>query len=690
MESLLLEIGSEEIPAGYIVPALEALARALDTKLEAARIAHSKPRTYGTPRRLAIILDEVADRQESVVTEMIGPPKSVAFDDAGKPKVPAVKFAEKAGVAVEELTFQETEKGVYLCAKKQDEGRDTLSILQELLPEIISHIPFPKSMRWAALTGTFARPVFSLVALLGNEIIPFAWNGVTSGRQTRGHFFMAPDPIDIQAPGDYVAALVKAKVIVDIPTRRKMVKEGVEAAAKSLGGEAIEDEELVDIVTNLLEYPAPVGGRFETGFLEVPDKVLITAMREHQKYFAIQDNEGKLMPCFVAVNNTQCKDPQLVATGHERVLRARLSDAKFFFDVDKKQSMEDWVTRLEGILFQKKLGTVREKVARVEEMARFLAGTPEIGGDPEKALQAAHFSKADLVSGLVVEFTKLQGVMGKAYANLAGLDKEVASAVEEHYLPAYSGGPLPQTKTGDAVAIADKMDSLCGCFAVGLIPSGNRDPYALRRQAIGVIRIFQEKGYALSLGAVVDKGLELVKDKATEDLSETREKVISFMADRLAHMLAEQGFSKDVIQAAIAISCDDIPYLWQRVAAVEKLKTLPDYEALAQTFKRVANIIKQAAEKGALPEKNVDPSLFEKDCEQALLDAFKATEEKINGLGVDEALLEIAKLRPAVDVFFVDVMVMAEDEKVRENRLALLAGIAGLFGRFADFSRIST
>ncbi|SHL39181.1 glycyl-tRNA synthetase beta chain [Desulfatibacillum alkenivorans DSM 16219] len=689
MQPLLLEIGSEEIPAGYIVPALEALAQALDAKLESARIAHSKPKVYGTPRRLAVILDEVAEKQESVTTEMVGPPKSVAFDDEGKPKVPAVKFAEKAGVAVEELRFQETEKGVYLCAKIQDEGKETLGILQEMLPEIISHIPFPKSMRWAALPGTFARPVFSILALLGDQVIPFEWNGVTTGRQTRGHYFMAPGAIDIQTPSEYVDALEKAKVIADIPARRQMVKEGVDAIAKELGGEAIEDEELVDIVANLVEFPAPVGGKFETGFLEVPDKVLITAMREHQKYFAIQDKDGKLMPCFVAVNNTQCKDPQLVATGHERVLRARLSDAKFFWDVDKKQSMEDWVKRLDRVLFQKKLGSVGEKVARVEEMAKFLAAAPEIGGDPEKAQMAAHFCKADLVSGVVIEFTKLQGVMGKAYASLAGMDAETASALEEHYLPAYSGGPLPRTKTGDAVAMADKMDSLCGCFAVGLIPSGNRDPYALRRQGIGVIRILQEKGYSLSLGAIVDKGLELVKDKADQDLAETREKVVSFLADRMAHMLSEQGFSKDVIQAAVAISCDDVPYLWKRVAAVEKLKTLPDYEALAQTFKRVANIIKQAAEKGTLSDQKVDPALFEKDCEKDLLEAFTAMEAKVSGLGVDQALLEVAKLRPAVDAFFDDVMVMAEDMKVRENRLALLAGIAGLFGRFADFSRIS-
>lgn len=694
MQSLLLEVGTEEIPAGYIQPALDAMALGLCQNLDNARISHSRPMVFGTPRRLAMILDTVAEKQKAVTIELMGPPKKIAYDEDGNPKIPAIKFAEKAGVGVEEISFKETKKGVYLCAKTSDPGVGAIEILAKILPDLINAVPFPKSMRWADLPQSFARPIHTIAALFGDKIIPFTWNKIKSGNISHGHFFMAPEKIIISSADIYLKKLSDAKVVADISKRRQMVKKGVDLIAKSLGGQAIKDEQLLDIVTNLVEFPAPAGGRFETDFLQVPEEVLITAMREHQKYFAIRDFSGKLMPCFVAVNNTECKDPQLVATGHERVLRARLSDAQFFYDTDKLQSMEDWTNRLSGILFQKKLGSLREKVDRVEKMAEFLAQSPEIAGPVEKAKKAAHLCKADLVSQVVVEFPKLQGVMGRVYAKLAGEDENVCKAIEEHYLPAYSGGPLPETKEGSIVAVADKMDSLCGCFAAGLIPTGNRDPYALRRQAIGVIRIFLKNSYSISLGKVVKKGLELVGEKAAKSSAETFDKIMPFLADRMAHMLAEQGFSKDVVQAVIAISSDDAPYLWQRVKAVEKLKKLPDYEALAIGFKRVVNIINQAKEKGELLQKQVDENLFEKPCENALHKAFKAAREKVDILlkdaAVDQALLEIAGLRPFVDDFFEYVMVMAEDKKIRENRLALLGEISGLFGCFADFSKIST
>lgn len=690
MNNLLLEIGTEEIPAGYIKPALDALADNLTKKLDNARISHGKARRFSTPRRLVLMVADVADKQKTVTETILGPPEKIALDADGKFTIPAVKFAEKAGVSVDKLNIVETEKGRYLGAKKTEKGLASKTLLKTIIPEVILATPFPKSMKWADLSIQFARPIQTILALLGKQIVPFTLDGtIKSGRYTMGHMFMNKGKISIPDPGAYVEKMEAANVIVNFDQRRKMTVETVNQAAGAIGGTVLPDDELFDIVTNLVEIPIATAGKFDDLFLEVPKEVLITAMREHQKYFAVVDQSGALMPGFIAVNNTRTKDMDLVATGHERVLRARLSDARFFFQADMKDTMDQWSEKLKRVLFQAKLGSMHEKTLRVKTLAGYLADQfkPEL---KENVQRAAILSKADLVSQVVVEFPKLQGVMGRIYAEKKGEEKDVATAIEEHYRPTYSGGKLPETDTGALLSIAEKIDTICGCFSVGLIPTGASDPYALRRQGIGIIQIMRNKQFKFSLKTLIQESVSLFSDKTDRPASETVGLVYTFLKNRLSRILADEGFSKDVINAVVSVSSENIPDVEKRTSALENLKGRTDFEPLAAAFKRVGNILKKA--KG-FTGGVVNPALFENDTESALYDACLSVKEKVDDKlaagDTQSALLIIATLRGTVDSFFDDVMVMAEDEALRNNRLALLASISDIFSKIADFSMIS-
>ncbi len=692
MNTLLLEIGAEEIPAGYIQPALKALAETLSAKLEKARIGHGAIDTYGTPRRLAVMVADVVGKQQSVTTEMLGPPRKIGFDDKGNPTVAAEKFAEKAGVKVGSLKTKEKERGIYLFAKKLERGVATSTVLKQILPGIILNTPFPKTMRWMDLDIAFARPMHSILALLGDRVVSFTVGNVKSGRYTRGHSFMYPKKIKIQHPDEYIETLRQASVIADIAERRAMVEEQVAAEARTSGGAVLEDPELVDIVTNLVEYPLATAGGFEAEFLEVPREVLITAMREHQKYFAVIDASGDLMPKFIPVNNTRTRDMALVATGHERVLRARLSDAKFFYNADVQIPVEERVAKLNGVLFQAKLGSMYAKTERIGGLGGFLADA--VGGDAQLKTdfgRAARQCKSDLVSQVVVEFPKLQGVMGRVYAVVAGENSEVAAAIEEHYRPTRSGGALPETATGSLLSIADKIDSICGCFSVGLIPTGAADPYALRRQGIGVIQIMRAREFAFSLKSLIKFGIEQFGDKVAANVADVTDQIYVFLQRRIARILVDEGFSKDVVAAVTSVSVDHIPHVWKRVQALETLKGAADFEPLAVAFKRVANIMKKS---GQAAGDSVDQSLFKDTAETDLFKAVQAVRQEVAGClesgNFDKALARIASLRPAVDVFFDEVLVMAENESLRSNRLSLLGSIVDLFDQFADFTKLST
>ena len=696
MTTLLLEIGTEEIPAGYILPALEALSATLLKKLTEARIEHGSSQIYGTPRRLTVKVENVASKQQSVISEVIGPPAKIGFDENGKPTMAAQKFAEKIGVPVSKLAVKETPRGAYLSAQKRERGLTTQTLLKGILPPVILSTPFPKKMRWADLDIEFARPIHTILALLGKSVISFKLGNLKSGRYTCGHSFMAPAKIKLDNTDEYLDKLRAAHVVADMQERKKILTERIADVARELGGRILSDEELVDINNNLVEYPIPVAGKFDTEFLEVPDEVLITVMREHQKYFAVVDRNHNLMPCFIAVNNTAARDLALSATGHERVIRARLADAQFFYQGDLEVTNDERVEKLKRVLFQAELGTVFEKSERVAKIAEVLSASTQNGNDLKKqVLRAARLSKSDLVSQVVGEFPKLQGVMGRIYAEIAGEPPDVAAAIEEHYRPLYSGAPLPETLVGAIVSIADKMDSICGCFSVGLIPTGASDPYALRRQGIGIVQIMTDKGLSFPLRELIRSSVEQFGDKGTREIDDLVEKVTTFLQNRIAYLLAEEGFSKDVIAAIVSVSVDDVPNVRNRVKALESLKARPDFEPLAVGFKRVVNIIRKSGQKeeGAAPEA-IDTKLFEHESEGALFEEFKAVDQKVSDAmekgSFDRALVEIASLRDAVDRFFDGVMVMAEDTGIRRNRLALLGHIAGLFGKFADFSKLST
>ena len=691
MKKLLLEIGAEEIPAGYIAPALKALSTTLKNKLTAARIANGAVSTYGTPRHLAVVIDNVATRQKTVTTEVLGPPQKVAYDAAGNPTVAIQKFAEKVGVDVGALKLKKTEKGSYVCAKVVERGLATRTILKQMLPEVILSIPFPKTMKWGELNITFARPIHSILALLGSQIVPFQLGNIRSGRTTYGHSYMNPSKIKISEPEEYVDKLQAAHVVVDMAVRKKATVREIEAAAAGVGGNILPDEELLDIVTNLVEYPVATAGRFDEDFLDIPREILITAMREHQKYFAVVDDAGNLMPYFIAVNNTRTKDLSLVARGHERVLRARLADAQFFYQSDVKVLFGPWNERLRGVLFQAALGTMAEKIQRVMKIGAYVAGLVSTDSAfHERVVRAAGLCKADLVSQVVVEFPKLQGIMGRVYATFSREPADVASAIEEHYRPTYSGGPLPETVTGAVLAIADKIDSICGCFSVGLVPTGASDPYALRRQGIGIINIMLDQGLSIPLKDMIVKSLALFSEKSPKNVAETAENVLTFLKNRMSRQLVEEGCSKDVIAAVVSAGVETVPEVWSRVNALERLKGAPDFEPLAVSFKRVVNIIRKAEGfEGVVVDKQLFEHPSEHDLSAAFMDVRQRALAHLEEGRFEEGLLEIASLRDCVDAFFDGVLVMAEDKNVRLNRLALLGNIAELFDKFADFSKLS-
>lgn len=716
MRDLLVEIGAEEIPAGYIIPALEAFRENLLKSMERFRIEHGKAQIFGTPRRLAVIVKDVALMQSAQASTMTGPPVSAGFDKEGRPTIAAHKFAEKAGVTIEEIKILETEKGSYLTALKQERCDTTAAILESTLPELILATPFPKSMRWGDLAISFARPIISVLALLGESVLKFEIGtstplsrSIESSDFVFGHQFMHPGKFKVSSASEYIDVLRSVGVIADIEERKALLKEKIEAVARENGSTILKDDELIDIVTNLVESPWPVMGRFDDRFLEVPDEALITAMREHQKYFSLTESNGALKPCFIAVNNTCTKDMNVVARGHERVLRARLSDAQFFYKVDLESTMDQFAEKLKKVTFQAQLGSMFEKRERLVELGSYIVdllnqteradnqpGSLRSSRDVQQlkadVIRAAQICKADLVSQMVIEFTKLQGVIGRVYAEKGGENREVSTAVEQHYRPVHSGAELPDTMTGKIVAIADKIDTICGCFSIDLVPTGASDPYALRRQSIGIIQIMMASEFTFSLKAVVERSVSLyLSESATERERQksVTENVLGFIKTRMANMLVDQGHSKEAVASALTVGFDNLPDTLLRIKALDKLRQAEDFEPLSAAFKRVVNILK----KSDIAEKvEIDDSLFYSDSERSLYTASKRLSALVDDLiskgDYDSALKEIASLRPEVDSFFDDVMVMVDDLPVRNNRIALLSAVASIFEDIADFSQI--
>ena len=685
IKELFLEIGTEEIPAGFIPRAMAEMEAMITKELNNARLSFGEIRTLATPRRLTLVVKDIPAVQPDAEITATGPSKKAAFDSEGKPTKAAEGFARGQGVDVSALQILATEKGEYLAVTKMETGRPTFELLSEMLPGLISNIPFKKSMRWGDLDVRFARPIHWIVALFDGIIVPFEFGNIASSNVSRGHRFMANTTFPVRDFNHYLDECERHFVIPDPERRKDIIRRETHRVAIAAGGHLLPDEELLDQVTYLVEYPSAVHGTFSEEFLKVPREVLITSMRSHQRYFSIVDANGKLIPGFITINNTLSSDPSVVVKGNERVLRARLSDARFFFEEDKKVKLDERVESLKKVVYQQKLGTSFEKMERFKSLAESLADklNPAV---KKQSARAAWLCKADLVSAMVGEFPEVQGIMGREYALLEGEDAGVASAIAEHYLPIQAGGALPSSDIGAFVSIADKLDTVCGCFGIGLIPTGAADPYALRRATIGIIAIILDNNYRIPLTTLINEALELLTAKLLRPKGQVADDVLEFFRGRFVNLLSNE-YPSDIVDAVVAAGFNDLVSVRARIAALTAFKNHPDFEPLAGAFKRVGNIIKEGN------DTPVDPNLFEDPAEHALYDTFQgvknAADKKVLEGAWLEALTEIATLRNSIDSFFDKVMVMADDERVRSNRLALLTGIARMFGSIADFSRIS-
>ena len=676
---LLFEIGVEELPASFVAGALEAMPELAKALLAQARLAHGDVRALGTPRRLALLVDDLADRQADLSEKVLGPPKAAAFEPDGTPKKAAIGFAKKLGVAVEELVVEETDKGAYVAGVRKECGKDAAEVLPELLAELCRRIPFRKSMRWGEGDVAFGRPVHWLVALHGERVVPVAFAGIVADRRTLGHRFLAPAPIALGSAREYVAALREAHVIVDPEERERVMVERLEAAAERAGGRVVPDPFLVRENASLVEEPHVILGSFDPAFLELPDEVTIEVMRGHQRYFALRAPDGKLLPRYLAVVNTS-RAPEIIARGNDRVLRARLADARFYVEEDLARGLSSRVPELDRIVFQAKLGTVGERVRRLEVL---------VGDDPA-AREAARLCKADLVTLIVGELPELQGVMGRWYALREGVAPEVADAIRDHYLPRGAGDDVPSAIPSARLAIADRADLLVGCFGLGQVPSGSADPFGLRRAALGIVRIALEGPIDVDLGATLRAAHRAYRDqgKPVGEEAAVLAGLDDFFRGRLRALFTER-YPTDVVDACLgAWDGGSIRDLAARLAAVEAFRHLPAYESLAVAFKRAYNIAKDA------PDGDPDPKLMTEDAERALAERFTSLAPALRAAtearDYHRALRMVAEqLREPIDRFFDSVFVMVDDAVVRDNRLRLLGRIARALTAIAHFHLLS-
>lgn len=682
MLSYLLEIGVEELPASYVRSGLESLAAAAKQKLEALRLAPASLRALGTPRRLSLLI-EVPDAQPNREETVTGPPWAVAFKD-GEPTKAALGFAKKNGVDASALKKVETPKGDYVAADVREEGQPAADVLKSVLPEIIAKAHFRKAMRWGEGVHSFGRPIHWMISLLGDEVVPFEYAGVTAGRQTRGHRFLSPETFEIANVGEYEAKLAEASVIVDVAERTGAMNEGLEAAAKECGGVVVEDAFLVEENASMVEKPFVVPGTIDDEFLELPDEVVISVMRDHQRYFALRDDAGKLLPRYLNVVNT-AKSPKTIAAGNDRVLRARLADARFFVQEDRKVKLESRLPKLDTVTFQKKLGSIGDKRRRIMALATKLA--EGAGVDVTKAEEAAKLCKADLESLIVFEFPELQGQMGRFYALHEGIDGEVADAIAEHYMPAGASDAVAPSAIGAIVGLADRIDTLVGCFGIGQKPSSSADPFGLRRAALGVIRTALEGSLDVNLPELVAMAREVYGEQFS---SEMDAELLTFFEARL-RAIYKESHPGDLVDATLSAWGFEtgLRDLDARMKAVAAFRSHDAFDTLAVAFKRAFNISKDI-EGGP-----VDVSLFSEPAEKVLLETYEGIEEELaanlDAMRYDAALALIGeRLRGPIDQYFDDVFVMSDDLAVRNNRLRQLKRICDRVTSIVHFHRLSS
>lgn len=681
-KNLLLEIGTEEIPARFMPNVLKQLESLATDKLKQLRIQFKVVKVYGTPRRMALMVEGLAEKQADISTESKGPSIKVAFDGEGKATKAAQGFARGQNVAVEELFVKDD----YVYAKINETGKNVEEILPELLVEIINSLNFPKNMRWADLEMKFVRPIKWLIGLLDNVVIDFEIAGVKSGNVSRGHRFLSSGAITINNATEYVEKMAENFVVVNQELRRSMILQQIEELAASKNGRADITEDLLEEVVYLVEYPTALCGVFEEKYLKLPPETVVTPMREHQRYFPVKDANGSLMPMFITVRNGGAEHLNIVQHGNERVLRARLADAQFFFEEDCKVPLIDRLDKLKTIVFQEGLGTIYDKVMRIKELAAFILG--EVDANMTELVtveRGAILAKTDLVTGMVCEFTELQGLMGKEYALLNGETPEVANAIFEHYLPRFAGDELPESVAGKMLSIADKIDNIVATFSRGLIPTGSQDPYALRRQALGIVNILIAAKFNVSIKVIAEKAMELLNITDTAQKNTLLSSLEEFFALRIKNVLSDENVRYDIIEATLN-NIDDVYLAYLKAQALVKTIDNTEMPKAIQAFVRVGNLAKKAE----CADVSID--LLQNDAEKKLHKAYQVVSDKVEALIAEfdyvAAINEMVNLTQPIDEFFANVMVMDENEAIRNNRLALLNKITMMTMQVIDFSKI--
>lgn len=687
-KDLLFEIGLEEVPARFLRAAMEQLQDRMVKWLDASRIGHGDVTAYATPRRLAVWVQDVADKQEDVSEEVKGPSRKIALDESGQWSKAALGFARSQGIAPESFTFKELGGVEYIYVTKNSVGVDTKSILSEGLHGILTSMTFPKNMRWGAHEFKFVRPIKWMVAMLGSETVDLEITGVKSGNVTRGHRFLGSEAVIPEASA-YREVLREQHVIVDVNERQEMIVSQIQALAQEKDWNIAIKDDLLEEVLFLVETPTVLYGTFDSSFLHIPQDVLITSMREHQRYFPVLDKQGQLLPFFVTVRSGDSRSLDVIARGNEKVLRARLSDAKFFYEEDQKLQIKDALSKLESIVFHEELGTIGDKVRRIRRISDQLSTKLSISADAADSVsRAADICKFDLVTQMVYEFPELQGVMGEDYARKAGEKEEVAKAVFEHYQPRFAGDSVPSTQVGSIVSIADKIDTIVGCFSIGIIPTGSQDPYALRRQAAGIVQIILEHKLPITLSDVFGIALEIHENiralkRSTDEIAKDLQE---FFGLRVKKLLSEDQ-RYDVVDAVITAGFDHVVSVVSRGhALMNAVEGVQDFKTTVESFNRVSNLAAKAGKAA------VNPELFTETEEATLYEAwnvvredYKAALEAADG---ERSLSLLSGLKEPITGFFDSVMVMAEDEAVRANRLALLSGIDGDLKQYADFTKL--
>tara|TARA_B110000196_G_scaffold93846_1_gene81147 strand:- start:5516 stop:7588 length:2073 start_codon:yes stop_codon:yes gene_type:complete len=680
-KDFLVELGTEELPPTQLKKLSDSFTAGIEAGLKEAGLSDGiEVISYAAPRRLAVEVKNLAEKQQDRDEVIFGPPANIAFDADGKPTKAALGFAKKSGASVEDLS----EENGKLKISRRIAGQATTELLAGIIQTSLEKMPIAKRMRWGSSRIEFVRPVQWLIMLFGTDVVKGEVLGLSAGNTSRGHRFHANKDIIISAPADYQQAMRDAFVIVDYNERKELIRAQVKAKGEEVGGIANIDEDLLDEVTGLNEWPTALAGNFDEDFLRVPSEALISSMKEHQKYFHVEDANGQLKPIFITLTNIESKDPRQVIEGNEKVIRPRLADAAFFWDTDRKNTLESRYEKLDTVVWVNKLGTLKAKTDRLVILAEKIATA--INADTELAKRAAKLCKADLLTDMVYEFTDLQGIAGTYYAQGDGEHADVCAAMQEQYMPSFAGDELPATQAGICIALADRIDSLVGLFGLGQIPTGSKDPFALRRASLGVLRILVEKNINIDLGQLIDWGIESTWETAPK--AETKATLTEYMLDRFSAWYKDQGIATEVFQAVRALGVTNALDINNRVQAVNSFSSMSEAQALAAANKRVSNIL--AKNGGDAISADINAQLLTEDAEKVLAQQVTAKQTQVQPLLADakykEALASLADLRAAVDAFFDNVMVMADDEAVKNNRLALLKQLQGLFIAIADIS----